>query len=133
MAIAMTKATKCGQESDREDSPAHFGFSPGAKDWYLFTPTDPIPPLSPMAAAAKHLGETIDVDGGSAPVAAFFKTILRRRDSAESEGPNDRTVLYGFTARSPSLMLLARWNENRIAVCRGVALSQREVENGSGR
>jgi hypothetical protein len=104
-----------------------YGYTPGAKDWYLFTPAAPLAPLTPQTAAAKKLGETIDVDGGSAPVTSLFKTILRRTDSAETERPSDGSVLYGFTARAANVLLLARWNERRLAICRGTALVTREV------
>jgi len=109
-----------------------YGFGPGGKDWCLFTPVEPLVPLTPQAAAGKRLGETIDVEGGSAPVIGLFQTILRRTDAAESEGAGAGTVLYGFIARAPSMLLLVRWNESRIAICRGVAVAGKEVAAGFG-
>jgi hypothetical protein len=107
-----------------------YGFSPGRKDWCLFVSVEPLAPLTPLAAAAKRVGETIDVAGASAPVTGLFQTILRQTDSAENENPDIESVLYGFDARSPSVMLLARWNTNRIALCRGIRLDGKAVAAG---
>jgi hypothetical protein len=104
-----------------------YGFNPGQKDWYLFTPAEPLDKLTPEAAAAKRVGQTIDVDSVSAPITTIFQTIVRTTDTAEMDNLLDNTVLYGFVAHSPSTTLLARWNSRRITVCRGFPVTAAQV------
>jgi hypothetical protein len=69
----------------------------------------------------------IDADGGSTPITSLFRTTVRETDTAESENSPDATVLYGFLARSPSTTLVARWNSNRITVCRGGPVTREQM------
>jgi hypothetical protein len=104
-----------------------YGFSPGLKDWYLFTPVETPATLTPEAAATKRVGQMIDADGGSTQITSLFRTTVRETDTAESENSPDATVLYGFLARSPSTTLVARWNSSRITVCRGGPVTREQM------
>jgi hypothetical protein len=115
------------RNSDGNSALLIYGFSPGQKDWYLFTPVELLVPLTPLAAATMRVGQTIDVEGGSARITALFQTVVRAADTAERENSADGTALYGFVARSPSTTLVARWNSDRITVCHGTPLRPEQV------
>jgi hypothetical protein len=107
-----------------------YGFNAGQKDWCLLTPVEPLMPMTAQVAAAKRCGETINVDGEAATVNALFETILRQTESAENAMLGNGKPFYGFAARSPGTVLMARWDEAGISFYRGRALIAKEVAAG---
>jgi len=107
-----------------------YGFNAGQKDWVLLTRVEPLESLTPQAAASKHFGETVNVDGVGAMITSISETILRENESAESSVSGKGAILYGFTARSPASVLLARWDESGINFYRGKGLPAKEVAAG---
>jgi hypothetical protein len=53
------------------------GSKPGAGDWWLFQPLQPLTPLSPQQAAAIKWGQTVNVDGLAAKVSELFQATIR--------------------------------------------------------
>ena len=103
------------------------GSKPGAGDWWLFKPLQPVTPLSPQQAAAVRWGETVNVDGLVAQVSTLFQATCRQVESPEASDLNNGDVFFGFTGQAQPAQLLVRWNANYINFFRGIALPEKEV------
>jgi hypothetical protein len=103
------------------------GSKPGAGDWWLFQPLQPLTPLSPPQAAAVRWGQTVNLDGIAAKVSELFQATLREVESPEASDLNPGDVFFGFTARTQNAQLLVRWNANYINFFQGQALLEKEV------
>lgn len=104
-----------------------YGSKPRAKDWVLFTPVEPVTPLTPQQAAALRAGDTVNLDGQVAPVSEIFQSAIRESDSPELPDLKTGSVSFGFSGQYGSNLLLARWNERGIAFHRGKVLTAKEV------
>src|ERR1035438_6205795 len=60
------------------------GSKPGAGDWWLFQPLQPMAPLSPPQAAAVRWGQTVNVDGTATKVTELFQSTIREVESPEA-------------------------------------------------
>ena len=103
------------------------GSTPGAGDWWLFQPLQPLTPLSPPQAAAVRGGQTIDLDGLPAKVTELFQATLRQVESPEAWDLNAGDILFGFTARTQNAQLLVRWNATSVNFFQGQALPEKDV------
>jgi hypothetical protein len=105
------------------------GWKPGSENWFLFTPVEPAMPLSSQQAGAKKLGDLVTLDNLSAPVGELFQSTIRQLEPDPSPSPWEKKgdVYYGFTAQSPSDLLLARWNAGTIIFHRGKSLPSKDV------
>jgi len=103
------------------------GSKPGAGDWWLFQPLQPLTPLSPPQAAAVRWGQTVNLDGIAAKVSELFQATLREVESPEASDLNPGDVFFGFTARTQNAQLLVRWNANYINFFQGHALVEKDV------
>ena len=108
------------------------GLKPGEREWTLFKPLQPLSPLSPPQAAALRVGAMADVDGYVAPVTELFQSTIRQMDGTGLADWKSGAVSYGFSARTNSILLLARWNETGITFFRGEFLSAKEVTAALG-
>ena len=109
-----------------------YGLKPGEREWTLFKPLQPLSPLSPQQAAALRVGAVVNVDGYEAQVAELFQSTIRQMDGTGLAGWKSDAVSYGFSARTNSILLLARWNETGITFHRGEFLSAKEVTAAFG-
>jgi hypothetical protein len=103
------------------------GSKPGAGDWWLFKPLQPLTPLTPQQAAAVRWGQSVNIDGLVAKVSELFQSTIRQVDSPEASDLNTGDVFFGFTGQSEYAQLLVRWNANYINFFEGAALSEKEV------
>ena len=103
------------------------GSQPGAGDWWLFEPLQPLTPLSPQQAAAVRWGQTVNVDGMTAKVTDLFQAAIRQVESPEASDLNAGDVFFGFTARTQNAQLLVRWNATYANFFQGRALPEKEV------
>ena len=117
---------------DHDGNPALlvYGLKPSAKDGALFTPIQPLDPLTPQQAAALRAGDTVNLDGSVAPVSQLFRSVIRQADSPESPDSRIGTMSFGFSGKSGETLLLARWNDGGIAFYRGRNLDAKEVTAG---
>jgi hypothetical protein len=117
---------------DHDGNPALlvYGLKPGAKDGALFTPIQPLDPLTPQQAAALRAGDNENLDGSVAPVSELFQSVIRQADSPESPDSRTGTMSFGFCGKSGETLLLARWNDGGIAFYRGRNLDAKEVTAG---
>ena len=103
------------------------GSTPGAGDWWLFQPLQPLAPLSPQQAAAVRWGQTVDIDGVTAKVSELFQSTIHQVESPEASELNPGDVFFGFTGRTRDAQLLVRWNANYINFFQGQALPGKDV------
>jgi hypothetical protein len=105
------------------------GWKPESDNWFLFTPVEPTMPLSSQQAGAKKLGDIVALDNLSAPVGELFQSTIRQLEPDPSPSPwvKKGDVFFGFTAQSPSDLLLARWNAGGITFHRGKSLLAKDV------
>jgi hypothetical protein len=100
-----------------------------ARDFTLFTPTQPSVPMTPRTAAALRYGESVEVDGLVARVTEIFQSSVLRTDGGSSANLWDAPVLFGFTARTNSALLLVRWTASGIAFHRGRVITEKSVSD----
>jgi hypothetical protein len=103
------------------------GSRPGAGDWWLFKPLQPVTPLTPQQAAAVGWGQPVNVDGLAAKVSELFQSTIRQVDSAEASDLSPGDVFFGFAGPAQNAQLLVRWNVNYINFFQGVTLQEKEV------
>lgn len=102
------------------------GIAPDSKDWLLLKPLQATEPLTPPQAGNVRLGQSVNVDGISAPVTELFRSTSRRAE--DSTLPvRDHLVTYGFMGRTNNAFVLARWNQTGIAFHQGKLLASQEV------
>jgi hypothetical protein len=103
------------------------GLKPGAGDWWLFKPLQPLTPLTPQQAAAVQWGQTVNIDGLVAKASEVFQSTTRQVDSPEASDLDIGTVFFGFTGKAEYSQLLVRWNANYINFFQGAPLQEKEV------
>jgi hypothetical protein len=105
------------------------GWKPESDNWFLFTPVEPSMVLSSQQAGAKKLGDIVALDNLSAPVGELFQSTIRQLEPEPSLSPGVKkgNVYFGFTAQSPSALLLARWNAGGITFHRGKSLPAKDI------
>ena len=105
------------------------GWKPESDNWFLFTPVEPTMPLSSQQAGAKKLGDIVTLDNLSAPVGELFQSTIRQLEPEPSPSPwvKKGDVSFGFSAQSPSDLLLARWNAGGITFHRGKSLPAKDA------
>src|ERR1035437_6258123 len=108
------------------------GSKPGAGDWWLFQPLQPLTPLSPQQAAAVQWGQTVNVDGMVAKVSQLFQSTIRQVESPEASDLNTGDVFFGFTGSTQNAQLLVRWNASYVNFFQGRALLEKEVAAAFG-
>jgi hypothetical protein len=106
---------------------------PGAQNWFLFIALKPDQPLTPVQAAAKRLGDTVEFDAWTARVTDLFRTTIGRVQAAEQPAAGGATVFYGFTAQSGTNRFLVRWNETGLTLHHGKAMPEKLVMDVFGK
>ena len=134
---ALVEIAQVGLRYDRHEYPLFddhenkallvYGLKPGTKDWFLFTPFQPLNPLTPYQAAAIRAGETISVDGVVTPVGEIFQSTMRLVDGQNVPDLKTGDVFYGFSGQFGSTVLLVRWNHRGISFYQGKALPVKAV------
>jgi hypothetical protein len=88
------------------------GTGQGADNWMLLTPFTPAPQLTPQAAGALRLGETIVANDAPLRVTHHF---FSRVEQVEGGAPfSTGSEFYGFVARGSEETIVARWDESAI-------------------
>lgn len=104
-----------------------YGTKPGAKDWVLFTPLQPLTPLTPQQAAALRVGESVNLEGFVAPVSELFQTTTRQTEGQNLANLKSGDVFYGLASQTGQIPLLVVWNDKSIAFYRGKVLPAKSV------
>lgn len=104
---------------DGNEALLFYGWTPGAKDWALFTPLHPQVPVTPQKAAAVQWKQTINVEGVIVPVTELFLYTIRQTEGSTQGDLKSGNTLYGFSGQNGSTLLLATWNEQAVEFYRG--------------
>ncbi len=99
------------------------GTEQGASKWLLVTPFAPPQSLTPAAAGALRLGQSIPLDDATANVTDFFLSRIGKVEGAANLPVG--TELYGFTARGSRAAIVARWNGTAIVMYRTVPTTEK--------
>jgi hypothetical protein len=97
------------------------GDKPGG-DWILFEPFYPMISLTAKQAAAKQLGDLLELDGYTGKVTEIFLSTIESTEGAGLDGLDRGTRTYGLGSKNDYVTLLARWNEAGIQYFRGRSL-----------
>ena len=105
------------------------GMSPGADDWFYFTPLTPIEPMTPAKAAEVRVGETVNVDGVIVPIGHLFQSLTARKDFAPDATPvnSSSDMMFGYSGESSITTLVVRWDSRSVQFLKGKRLTNREI------
>ena len=105
------------------------GMSPGADDWFYFTPLTPIEPMTPAKAAEVRVGETVNVDGVIVPIGHLFQSLTTRKDFAPDATPvnSSSDMMFGYSGESGITTLVVRWDSRSVQFLKGKRLTNREI------
>lgn len=104
-----------------------YGIKPKSEDWFLFTPCQSPPPMTPPQAAAVGLGGKVEIDGHPAKVIELFQVMVRQING-EGSGLSKGTRFYGLSAEGSGHLFLGRWNTENITWYRGKKLTKNIVK-----
>jgi len=82
------------------------------RDWFWLKPFTPANPLDPKQAAARRLGDSVDIDGVTLRVTDLFLSRAETAQGAAQVFPG--YPLYGFEARQGERTVIVRWSEKGI-------------------
>ena len=103
------------------------------RGWTFLRPFVPEKPMTALEAAARRVGDTVEIDGVKAVVRNLFLTSVQPSQGLEKAKPTARTMLYGFKAQAGSTNLfLVRWNEGGITFYKGATVSAKEINGAFG-
>ena len=103
------------------------GLTGGSKQWHLLRPV-PIPAgFTAFDAAARRKGSMVQFGAAKATVSELFLSQPRQREGAQAEEGWPEGNQYGFVAIAGGDWWLARWDEHRLALYRGIALNEQAV------
>ncbi|HEX4341805.1 MAG TPA: hypothetical protein VH255_00340, partial [Verrucomicrobiae bacterium] len=101
------------------------GDKPDDAEWSLYEAFVQIPPLTGPQAAAKKVGDLVQLDGRTSTVTEIFLSTIQQTDGTGLNGLNNGTVSYGFRSVSGYRPLLARWNDAGIQFFRGQTITEK--------
>ena len=101
------------------------GLSGQPKEWHVLQPIDPPHRLDPYQLAVHRRNAWVDLPPGRAQVGELFRTEATAHGG--SGVPPASGVRYGFTARSSTGLLVARWNEAGAHLSQALPWSEAEV------
>jgi hypothetical protein len=99
----------------------------GAGDWICYDPLAPLIPLNPKEAAAKKVGDPVEVDGFNGKVTGISLSTIRQVEGEGFEEWQVGQVFYGLSGVNEYRQLLARWNESGIRYFSGRALPDKKA------
>ena len=100
-----------------------------ASDWILFTPFQPVTPLTAPQAAALRLGDRLDVDGTIARVSSHVLATIRLVDGEVPPEVTNGAMFYGFRAEAGTRPILARWNKTSLTFYQGTTWPVKDLTN----
>lgn len=95
------------------------GEKPGDSNWTLYELLAPLIAPNATGAAAKKIGDTVDLDGYNGKVTDILLSTIEQSDGFALNAPETGTVSYGLRAINEYNSLLARWNVAGIQYFRG--------------
>jgi hypothetical protein len=104
------------------------GDQPDGAEWILYTPFFPTASLTSQQAAAKQMGDIVQLDDDTGRVSEIFLATIEQTDGTGLNGPLIGIGNYGFRCVSKDQILLARWNEAGIQFFHGHSMT---AKNGA--
>jgi hypothetical protein len=101
-------------------------------EWKLFTLFEPFRPLTPSEAAAKRVGDTVNLDGTPTPVTLVDQSRVCHIEGTPPEGVEVGDVADYFNAEAGPRMLVASWSDEDIEFYRGRDLTANVVAGAFG-
>ncbi len=101
-------------------------------EWRLFTMFDPENPLTAADAAAKRVGDPLNLDGTEVRVTLVEQSLVRRVEGKVPEGVAFGKVANYFNAESGSTMIVVSWTGEDMEFYHGETLSRGTVERAFG-
>lgn len=102
------------------------GERPGAGEWDFFEPLSPMQAPTAKEAAAKKIGELVELDGYTGRVSEIFLSTVELTDGTESGGLRNGAMSYGIGSTSENRTLLARWDAAGIKFFRGRTMTAKQ-------
>lgn len=106
-----------------------YGWKEGERTWLLFTPMDPTAAPDPREAGGMKLGRVLIAGGVVATVTELFRSTVQEADGTNELNLSVGDVRYGFVGRATNEFVLARWNEQALAIAEGKPLAESEVSS----
>ncbi|HUC86180.1 MAG TPA: hypothetical protein VL970_13370, partial [Candidatus Acidoferrales bacterium] len=95
------------------------GDKPDGADWIFFEPLIPMISLTAKEAAAKKVGDVVEIDGFGGKVTDIFLSTLEQTEGMKLSGIKSGAISYGLRGIDENRVLLARWNDAGIQYYRG--------------
>jgi hypothetical protein len=103
------------------------GDRPETGDWLFLEPLFPVQAPTAPEAAAKKVGDLVELDGFTGKVTGLFRSTLEQTDGSELDLLKPGTLSYGLCGTNESRTLLARWNAQGIQFFRGRTLPAKKA------
>jgi hypothetical protein len=95
--------------------------------WHLLRP-QPVPTgLTPHDAATLRRSGRVALDGSTAQLTELFRARTASRDGEAADLGAPGAIRYGWLARTPGELVVARWNEQQIEILGGKPLPERDL------
>jgi hypothetical protein len=106
------------------------GRSPKDGTWEVFTPLQPLEPITPSQAGAMRLGQSVDVEGVQGTIDELFLARSEKIEQLTNSTPLPGSLCYNFSAKGPYRRLLVRWDATGINFFQGVDVPKADVIKG---
>ncbi len=94
----------------------------GGEQWRLFRLIEPEHPITAAEAAAKRVGDTINLTGDSLRISCVDESRVCEVEGEAPEGVEEGDVASYFNAESGNQMIVVSWTGGEVEVFRGVQL-----------
>lgn len=101
-------------------------------EWRLFTLIEPQPPLSAPYAAARRIGETIEINGHKLRITYVGQSRVRSIEGQAPEGVELGDIAHYFNAESGAHMYVVSWTGHEVEVYQGITFPARAVAQAFG-
>lgn len=105
------------------------GVNPGGREWTLYQPFEPLIPLTPAQAAAKRVGDNLNLEGRDIKITELFRTRVLKYESLEAGDETAQHFYYALSGLAGYYAVMARWDERGILFYRGRSV---KIQMGAG-
>ena len=106
------------------------GRSPKDGTWEVFTPLQPLEPITPSQAGAMRLGQSVEVEGVQGTIDELFLARSEKIEQLTNSTPMPGILRYNFSAKGQYRRLLVRWDATGIEFFAGIDVPKADVLKG---
>jgi hypothetical protein len=117
---------------DGRDATLVYEETENGPEWRLFTLLEPAPPLTVAEAAARRVGETIQIEDKTLRITCVDESRVCAIEGEAPEGVEKGDVARYFNAESGSEMIVVSWTGEELEVYRGITLPGHAVTSAFG-